>query len=518
MNKRVEIKRLASGVEGLDEVLGGGVPEFSFNLIAGGPGCGKTTLGHQIMFSNATPETPALYITILGEPPLKMLRYQQQFSFFDEAKIGHGVRFLHLGAEAIAGGLEKVLEMIVEQVEATSPSLVMVDSFRAVTEQKAMRGDMDLRHFVQRLALHLTSWQATTFLIGEYLEHEADDNPILTVADGVLWLRQSVERNSVVRRAQVMKIRGQKQIPGLHTYRISDEGLRIYPRILNEPSSALRDTSERRGTGVAGLDEMMGGGIPAGFTAMVVGPSGSGKSILATHFILEGIERGEPGVIAVFEKRPDEYLQTLPNGRILSELVRHGKLRMMYLRPLDLSVEEAMEELRSLVREIGAKRIAIDSLSGFELALAPAYREEFRESLYRMLGALTVLGVTVLMTAELVESFTELRLSPHGISFLADALVLQRYVEAKGRMGRGMAVIKMCGCAHSDELRSYTISQDGISMGDALGDYGQVLTGVPLLGTGPQRGAVSKAQRPKAQRPKAQRPKAQRSKARAKKR
>src|SRR6185503_4298073 len=164
----VSIRRLATGVPGLDDVLGGGLPELSFNLIAGGPGCGKTTLAHQIMFANATAERPALYASVLGEPPIKMLRYQQQFSFFDQDKIPSCIRFLHLGAEALDGGMEKVLNLIVDQVKAESPGLVFVDSFRAVARRFSHSPDSDVQQFVQLLSLHLTSWEATTFLIGEY--------------------------------------------------------------------------------------------------------------------------------------------------------------------------------------------------------------------------------------------------------------------------------------------------------------------------------------------------------------
>ena len=447
------------------------------------------------MFANASPERPALYVTVVGEPPLKMLRYQQQYTFFDDTKIGRGVRFLHLGDDMVDGGPEKVLARIISEVEKTSPSLVFVDSFRAVAGAAA---GVDLQSFVQRLSVRLTTWQATTFLIGEYLEHEFENNPVFTMADGILWLRQTVERNSIVRRAQVIKMRGSRQIPGLHTFRITDGGLRVYPRLVNSIASQP-GPRERKPTGIPGLDEMMGGGVPAGFSFMVAGPSGSGKSLLSTQFILEGIKHGEPGVIAVFEKRPEEYLQTLPAGKMLTELIAAGSVRMMYLRPLDLSVEETMESIRQQILEIGAKRLAIDSLAGFELALAPGYREDFRESLYRMLGALTNLDVTVVLTAELVESFAELRLSAHGISFLTDAIVLQRYVEVKGELARAMAVIKLRGCAHSHELRTYDIDEDGITMGGALGQYGQVFTGVPLLGGGRTRGAVGA--RPKRRKP-----------------
>lgn len=481
MKERVEIKKLPSGVPGLDEVLGGGIPEFSFNLIAGGPGSGKTTLAQQIMFATASAERPALFITILGEPPLKMLRYQQQFAFFDATKISKCVRFLHLGKELLDDGLEKVLARIVEEVENTAPKLVFVDSFRAVVRKAMEPGQMELQSFVQRLSLQLTGWEATTFLIGEYEQHEADCDPIFTVADGILWISQATSRNSIVRKVQVVKMRGQGQIPGLHTLKISDAGLRVYPRLPNpdRPTVKSPDRDKRRKTGVEALDKMLGGGIPAGYSVMIVGPSGSGKTILSTQFIREGIDHGEPGVIAVFEKRPDEYLSTTSQSDELSKLVKLGKLKMLYLRPLDLSVDETMEEIAAAVKEVGAKRVAIDSLMGFELALAPSFREDFRESLYRMVGGLVGLGVTVVMTAELVESYTELRLSPHGISFLTDGIILQRYVELEGALRRVICVVKMRGFEHETTMKLYDVDPSGIVMGKALTDYEGILTGAP---------------------------------------
>src|ERR1700734_2264734 len=142
MNQRskVQINRLPSGVPGLDEILGGGFPEFSFNIIAGAPGCGKTTLAHQFVFANATPERPALYFTVLGEPALKMLRYQQQYTFFDPAKLNNAVRFVNLSQDLIERGLQGVLDEISKQVEATNPSIVVVDSFRTVLRSEMHEG------------------------------------------------------------------------------------------------------------------------------------------------------------------------------------------------------------------------------------------------------------------------------------------------------------------------------------------------------------------------------------------
>ena len=183
-----------------------------------------------------------------------------------------------------------------------------------------------------------------------------------------------------------------------------------------------------------GLDELMGGGIPSGYSVLIAGPSGSGKTVLSNQFIVEGVERGEKAIVAVFEKRPNDYLQTTPRGQEFETLIREKKLEVLYLRPLDLSIDETLVEIQNAVKRLGAKRAVIDSLSGLELALAPTFREDFRESLYRMMGALTGLGVTVMATVELEDSYTDLRFSPQGIAFLTDAIIIQRYVEIDGQL------------------------------------------------------------------------------------
>ena len=188
---KVKINKLPTGVPGLDDIVGGGLPEFSFNIIAGAPGSGKTTLAHQFVFANATPERPALYFTVLGESAIKMLRYQQQYTFFDPAKLPDSIRFINLSQVVLEKDLGAVLEEITKEVEKANPAVVVVDSFRTMVRKP--QSDMDLQSFIQRLALFLASWQATTFLIGEYAEEELRDNPIFTVADGLFWLRQTAE-------------------------------------------------------------------------------------------------------------------------------------------------------------------------------------------------------------------------------------------------------------------------------------------------------------------------------------
>src|SRR5688500_13956314 len=498
---KVKIRQLPTGVRGLDEIIGGGLPEFSFNIIAGAPGTGKTTLAHQIIFANATPQRPALYFTILGEPALKMLRYQQQYSFFDPAKLNNAIHFVNLSDLALKKNLGAVLEQITQEVQASNPSVVEVDSFRSVA-RKALgdESEMELQDFVQHLALLLSSWQATTFLIGEYSEGEMRDNPVLTVADGLFCLSQNVERNSVVRKLQILKVRGQDTVPGLHTIRITRDGIQAFSRTLGLDAKKAKPAKRRLlSIGIPELDRMMGGGILEGDSVLVSGPSGTGKSALAAQFLAAGLSRGDAGIAAIFEERPQGYAKRARSlGVDLDTPRKKGKLELLYLRPLDLSVDETMQAILDAVKRIDAKRLVIDSLIGFEMALAPGFREDFRESLYRMIAALTGAGVTILTTVEIEDSFTEFQFSHYTISFLTDDIIRLRYVEIDGQLRKVVVVVKMRGGNHSKDIREYVITNKGVILiAPRQTEYAGLISGLPRRIS---QGAHEAAPEPKAKR------------------
>lgn len=482
MSTKVTIQRLNTGVPGLDAILGGGLPEYSFNLITGAPGSGKTTLAHQIMFALATREKPVLFFTVLGEPPLKMLRYQQQFSFFDLDKLNDSIRFVNLSEDIGTGNLDQVLTHITQEVKAFSPAVVLVDSFRSIIRevQHQTEGTISLQLFIQELGVLLTGWQATTFLIGEFLA-ESGSHPILTVADGVLSLEQSIYRNSMVRKMQILKMRGQATIPGLHTFRITDDGIVVFPAtVVCDDTGAAQGTSEalqskkRLTMGVPRLDEMLGGGLPSGYSLLIAGPSGSGKTILATAFLTEGVRQGETGVIVAFEQTPNQsWIRTL------DDMVHAGQIGLINTRTPDLSIDEIVHRLTELIKQTKATRVVIDSLSGFELAVAPTFREDFRESLFRMIAALSNMGVTVLMTSELEDRYVDLRFSPYGSAFLTDAIIVQRYIEVESRLLRVMSVVKVRASIHSNEIRQFEITKNGIVIGDQVTDFEGILGGQP---------------------------------------
>ena len=479
MNDKVLIHRLATGVPGLDSVLGGGLPEFSFNLITGPPGSGKTTLAHQLMFALAGPDRPALFFTMLGEPPLKVLRYQQQFSFYDPDRVNAGIRYVNLGEEAATGRFDQVLAGIMQAVADSSPALVFIDSFLSILPEPGAPSAqaLDAHQFIQQLGVLLSSWRITSFLLGEW-SSEREPHPITSIADGLLILSQSVFRNAMVRKLQVLKLRGQASSPGIHTFRMTGAGIQVFPATVpSRPAgagAALPESRQRLAMGVPGLDAMLGGGLPAGYSLLVAGPSGSGKTLLATAFLAEGVRRGEPGVLVAFEQTPSQSWDPTIN-----RLVESGQLGLINTRLLDLSIDEIVQQLTDLIQRLRATRVVIDSLSGFELAVAPTFREDFRESLFRMVSVLAGLGVTVLMTSELEDRYTDLRFSSYGSAFLTDAIIVQRYIEVRSCLKRVLAVVKVRASAHSDELRQYAISDLGILIGGPMPDYEGLLGGHP---------------------------------------
>src|SRR4029079_3804147 len=486
MNEKelLHIRAIATGVPGLDAVLGGGLCEYSFNLIAGAPGAGKTTLGQHILFGHATPERRAIYFPVLGEPTIKMLRYQQQFEFFNPSRVPSAVRFINLAAEATAGDLDAVLRRMIAEVGDAAPAFVAVDSFRTIVgDQRADEptAAIELARFVNRLAQQLTTWEVTSFLIGEYSDEE-QRHPVFTVADTILWLSEDVDRNSATRKLRVVKVRGRSPMPGLHTCRITGAGMQVFPRIPEQQRQRAARENKRLATGVPGLDEMTGGGIPAGDVVLLTGPAGSGKTTFATHFIAQGLTDGESCVVAVFEEYTEAYLARAKTvSGDLDMMVERGRLAVTYLRPLDLSVDEMLAEIQSAVERVGATRVVIDSLSGFEVALAPTYRTDFRESLYSLVGPLTATGVTVLMTDEVVDASPGSRFTHERVSFITDDIFVQRYVEIDGRLEKVLSVIKMRGSDHATDFRLYRLTAEGAVIGESLSKYHGITTGVPEL-------------------------------------
>jgi circadian clock protein KaiC len=484
MSGKVTLEKLSTGVPGLDVLLGGGLTEFSFTLIAGAPGSGKTTLAHQIMFALANPQRRALFFTVLGEPPLKMLRYQQQFTFFEMDKVGPCIRYVNLADDLRAGHFQGVLERIMREVEDFGPGLVFVDSFRSVMQaaRSGSEGLSDLQQFIQELGSRMATWQATTFLIGEYSQADVEANPIITVADGMVTLYQVADDNSTLRKLRVNKMRGQAHMTGAHTMRIGEDGIRVYPRLLpplapdRQPGVPPDRNPRRIPTGTPGLDELMHGGLPQGHTLLVSGPTGAGKTILGTRFLQAGAASGEKGVAVFFEKGTAR----LRNAE-LAELVQKGQVAVVKSRSLSLSVEELMDEMCTAIDAIGATRVVIDSLSEIGLFLAPEARSDLRVAVFRTLAELARRGISAMVTVGMEDDYTRLSFSPDELCFLTDAVLSLRFVEFEGELHKFMTVVKVRGCDHSTDVRRYAITSAGVEVDGKAPFLNGVMVGRPSL-------------------------------------
>lgn len=453
----LNLKEMPTGISGLDTLLAGGIASHSFTVLTGAPGSGTTTLAHQIMFALAGAQRRALYFTMPGEPLSKMLRFQQQYAFFDRALVGPAIRHVELDGDLCSQGVEGVFGRMHGEVQAFRPQLVFLDACKPlVHERRREHGMASLQ-----LAAQLSHWPLTSFLIGDYGDGRQAESAILAIADGVIHLCQHMDQDAMVRQVRVLKMGGAEHLGGLHPFRITAAGLRVYPRLLaGGKVPACQRGAARISSGSGELDDMLGGGIPVGYSVLVNGPSGCGKTVLATSFLKAGALAGEHGIVASFDNR----IAGAANSP-LQTLIDNGKVSEVRLHAIDLSIEEVVTELADAVARSGAGRVVIDSLTALELLLAPRFRERFEPSLFRTLSTLQARGVTVMM----VRSQPQLAGEMFSAACIdVDCIICMRYVEHGNKLVKLICCPKLRGSQHSNEIRTFHTVADGIEIGGVL--------------------------------------------------
>jgi circadian clock protein KaiC len=457
-------ERLSSGDDGLDAILEGGLPANGINLVTGLPGSGKTLLCQQFAFTCATAERPAIYFSTVSEPFDKMIRYAQTLSFFDREAVGRSIFYEDLGAALAGDGeLDAVMERVGAVIKERRPGIVAIDSFKALA---AFADDArGFRRFLHDLAALLSAYPATCFWVGEYGEDEALTAPEFAVADGIISLAVERVNERTQRLIRVTKLRGSGFRSGRHAYRLSNEGITVFPRLADPVAQAdygLGD--ERMSTGIEPLDEMLAHGYAPGSSTLVAGPSGIGKTLMGLHFIFKGAASGEPGVIASLQENPSQ-LERIVRGFGWS--LQNERVGLMYRSPNDVYVDEWVYGLLQFVERTGARRVMIDGLSDLQYATPDPVR--FREFIYSLTQRLSRQGVSPIMTSEVPDLFHVGRLAEYGISHLSDNVILLQYLRADTRLRRTITVLKSRASAHDPEVHEFDITSSGIVLAGPIG-------------------------------------------------
>jgi circadian clock protein KaiC len=454
-------ERLSSGHPRLDAVLAGGLPANAINMLIGVPGTGKTILAQQYLFANATPERPALYLATVSEPFDKIVRYGQTLRFFDPSVVGQSVFYEDLGTVLNERGLAGLLEQVSALIKERRPGMVVIDSFKALSVYAEAA---EYRRFLHGFAGYLSAFPASSLWVGEYAEDEIAVAPEFAVADAIISLSSTRAAEREMRSLRVLKLRGSEFAPGQHAYRLSANGIDVFPRladpidITDYPLDGARHSS-----GIAALDTMLADGYWPGASTLCVGPSGAGKTLMGLHFIFNGVRQGEPGVLATLQEHPIQLARIVQGFGWSAD---EEGVELMYRSPVDIYIDEWVYDLLGAVERTGARRVLIDSLTDLRLASPDEVR--FREFMHSLVQRFSRQGVSLFMTSELPDLFHVTRLSEFGVSHLADNVLLLQYIRNESTVRRALTVLKTRASSHEPEVREFRITPEGIVLGDPL--------------------------------------------------
>ncbi|HUB79190.1 MAG TPA: ATPase domain-containing protein [Bryobacteraceae bacterium] len=475
-------ERTSTGIDGLDDVLSGGLPASHMFLVEGEPGSGKTTLGLQFLLEGAANGEKVLYITLSETekeirqvarshgwkmdnlsiveftPKEDSLRPEDQYSAFHPAEIE----------------LQDTTQSILQEVARVQPQRVVFDS---LSEIRLLSRDQ-LRYRRQILALkHFFSTRSCTVMLLDDLTGEADDQQLRTLAHGVLKMEMKpLEYGLTRRRLRVVKLRGSAFREGYHDYRIVTGGVRVFPRLV---SAEHRDDFEARfvSCGMDGMDALWGGGLDRGTSTLILGPAGVGKSSLAMAYASAAVREGSAHVFLFDEGVGPAIRRATGLGLNAQALCDAGKLSVEQIDPAELSPGEFTHRVRQKVEDGSAKLVIIDSLNGL-LAAMPG--EDFLVlHMHELLSYLSRKGVTSILVLAQTGIMGSGMASPVDLSYLADNILMLRYFEAGGEVRKAVSVVKRRGGKHESTIRELDFRESRIRLGNPLSEFRGVLTGVP---------------------------------------
>jgi circadian clock protein KaiC len=450
--------RIGTGNPQADQVLGGGFPANSINIVMGQPGTGKTVFAEQLLFHNAGEARPIVYVSTLSEPMTKMVSYVQRFSYFDENKLGTQIQYEDIGPLLASDGLTALVPWLAELIKNSSPKLIVIDSFRAIHDLS--ESIPETRRMVSDLAGLLSAYDVTVLLLGEYTADDIQRYPEFAVSDSIIQLARQTLGTREERYLRVLKLRGSSYLEGQHAFRITNDGIQLFPRLVS-PRTATSYTprTTRSSTGVPGLDEMLEGGVWAGTTTLLVGPTGSGKTTVAMHFALEGVARKEPTLYVNFQENPAQLARTFSNLGADMDAMRESGLELMYVSPVELQIDSIVVGIFERIRGGTIRRVVVDAVGDLITAASDAQR--LHDYLYSLVQHFAVNGVTSLLTFESgISSLGNIDPHEQRFSYMSDN-VLAIALGGEERTRRTIRVVKTRNSGHDPVVRQLEISSAG---------------------------------------------------------
>lgn len=490
------LDQAATGIQGLDDVLNGGFERGRVFLIEGSPGAGKTTIALQYLLEGAARGERCLYITLsetedelratvashgwtldgveLFElvPPESLLDDEQQQSLLYSSD-------LELG---------ETTRRIFESFEQVKPARVVLDSLSEIR----LLAQSSLRYRRQILALkHYFARQDATVLMLDDLTSDSNDKTVHSVAHGVIRLEElSPEYGAERRRMRVIKYRGRRFRGGYHDFAIVTGGVNVFPRLVSAEHRG-DFTREMLPTGSDELNALLGGGVERGSSVLVLGPAGTGKSLVSLTFVQNAAARGETAAMFVFDEERGLLIERARGiGLDLQALIDAGTLLLEQVDAAELTPGEFSERVRVCVEHKGARTVVIDSLNGYQASMPGEHALVLH--MHELLQFLNRRGATTFLTVAQHGLVGDMR-TPVDITYLADTVVLLRYFEAMGHVRRAISVIKKRTGPHEHTIREYRIGSDGLSLGPPLTSFQGVLRGVPLLVGDPEPFGIAEA-------------------------
>jgi circadian clock protein KaiC len=457
---------MSTGIAELDLVLGGGLRTGSVVILAGSPGTGKTVLAQQICFANATTDRKAIYYTTISEPHAKLVEHLEPFGFFDASALGPKVEYIHLGDMLRDGhhhGLQAMVAEVVRQATEVHCALVVIDSVKMLRD---FVNEHELRTALYDLNSRIAHTGAVLLLIGEYTPDEMDSGVEFSLADGIIQLtyqpREPVDR----RWLRITKMRGGNHRAGRHVFEINTHGVEVFPRIEALIQADLPPYSGRIPSGIPGLDALLGGGIPAGDTTLLAGPSGVGKTIGCLRFVAEGLAAGEDCLYITFQDSANQLVgMAAAFGWDLETPRGTGQLTISHVPMGSLDLDVLAAVIRRHLADSHVSRVVIDSLA--EMVLAAREADRFPAYLRSLIGFIRGAGASLLVTSETTLKGA-VKEPLEALMFLFHNVTQLRYIEQDSGIARAVNVLKMRNSAHDPDMYHCDITRHGLVVDDKL--------------------------------------------------